>query len=96
MGPPPGAPVVSGGGLRPLLRVVYALVAGLTASAIYLGAVTAADWLMGGSHQGYVYQWALVAHLGLGVLVLAPFVLFAAAHARAARSHPNQRAARIG
>ncbi|MBP7775884.1 MAG: tetratricopeptide repeat protein [Acidobacteria bacterium] len=96
MSPLPGRPVVIGGGLRPLLRVVYALVAGLTASAIYLGAVTAADWLMGGSHQGYVYQWALVAHLGLGVLVLAPFVLFAVAHARAARRHPNQRAARIG
>lgn len=87
---------VIGAGARQLLRLVYALVAVLTASALYLGAVTAADWLRSTSHQGYVYQWALLVHLAVGVLVLVPFVLFAVSHALVARRHPNQRAARVG
>ncbi len=93
--PGPRPPVVSRAA-RLLLRVLYGLVAALTASAIYLGAVTAADRIGGSSHQGYVYQWALVAHLAVGLLVILPFMLFAVSHARAARTHPNQRAARLG
>jgi len=89
------APVI-GTATRVLLRVVYMLVAVLTASALYLGAVTLADTVQGTSHQGYVYQWALLAHLGVGVVVVVPFAAFAIVHALAARTHPNQRAARVG
>lgn len=92
----PARPPVISGPARLLLRAVYVLVGVLTASAIYLGAVTAADWLRGTSHQGYVYQWALITHLGVGLLVLLPFVPFAVAHGLAARAHPNRRAARVG
>lgn len=87
---------VIGRGARLWLRLVYALCAVLTASALYLGAVTTADWLRGTSHQGYVYQWALLAHLAAGLVVTLPFVVFAVTHARAARTHPNRRAARVG
>ena len=87
---------VIGTGTRWLLRVVYPCVALLTATAVYLGGVTAAEWLRGESYQGYVYQWAVLAHLAVGVLVLLPFVAFAIAHPLAARTHPNRRAARIG
>ncbi len=58
--------------------------------------MTAAEWTTGNSYQGYVYQWAVLAHLGAGLLVLAPFLIFATAHPLAARTHPNRRAARVG
>ncbi len=87
---------VIGGGARLLLWLSAGLIAVLTASALYLGAVSAADWRAGTSHQGYVYQWALLTHLGVGLLVVVPFVPFAVLHARRARTHPNIRAARVG
>ncbi len=96
MSPHPDRSIVMGAGAGRLLQVVYALVAVLTATALYLGAVSAADWVSGGSHQGYVYQWALVAHLGVGLLLLVPFVAFVVAHVARARRHPNRRAARMG
>jgi len=87
---------VIGSGTRCLLYAVYACVALLTATAVYLGGVTAAEWARGASFQGYVYQWAVLVHLGVGLLVLTPFVVFAVAHPLAARTHPNRRAARVG
>ena len=87
---------VVGAGTRWLLYAVYACVALLTATAVYLGGVTAAEWAGGASYQGYVYQWAVLAHLATGVLVVAPFLVFAVAHPLAARPHPNRRAARVG
>ena len=87
---------VVGPGTRWLLYAVYACVAALTATAVYLGGVTAAEWTSGASYQGYVYQWAVLAHLGVGVLVLTPFTAFAVAHPLGARTHPNRRAARMG
>ena len=87
---------VVGPSTRWLLHAVYACVALLTATAVYLGGVTAAEWAGGASYQGYVYQWAVLAHLAAGLLVLAPFLVFAVAHPLAARTHPNRRAARVG
>jgi len=46
-----------------LLRSVYVLAALLTASALYLGAVSLIEWQRGANVQGYVYQWALIVHL---------------------------------
>ena len=80
---------VIGPGTRWLLYAVYACVALLTATAVYLGGVTAAEWARGASYQGYVYQWAVLAHLAVGLLVLAPFVAFAVAHP-AGGPHPSQ------
>ncbi len=87
---------VVGPGTRWLLNGVYACVALLTATAAYLGGVTAAEWAGGASLQGYVYQWAVLAHLAAGLLVVVPFLVFAVAHPLAARTHPNRRAARVG
>lgn len=85
-----------GPGTRWLLYLLYALTGLLTATAAYLGGVTAMEWLTARSLQGYVYQWAILAHLGVGLVVVLPFVGFAVAHAVAARTHPNRRAARVG
>jgi len=83
-------------GLRWLLRLLYLLTGLLTATAAYLGGVSAVETATGGSYQGYVYQWTVLLHLAGGVVVVLPFLLFAAAHALAARTHPNRRAARMG
>jgi tetratricopeptide (TPR) repeat protein len=83
-------------GLRWLLRLLYLLTGLLTATAAYLGGVSAVEVATGGSYQGYVYQWTVLLHLAGGVVVVLPFLLFAPAHAVAARTHPNRRAARMG
>ena len=85
-----------GPALRWLLRALYLLTGLLTATAAYLGGVTAAELATGNSYQGYVYQWTVLVHLGVGVVVVLPFLIFAPAHALAARAHPNRRAARMG
>jgi Cytochrome c554 and c-prime len=87
---------VIGPATRVALRLLYAVTAVLTASALYLGAVSFLEWVRSASLQGYVYQWALVTHLAAGLVVVVPFVLFVGSHLAAARSHPNRRAARIG
>lgn len=87
---------VLGPGARWLWRAVYASTAVLTASALYLGAVSLMEWLRGEVLQGYVYQWALLAHLGVGVAIVLPFLAFVVAHLSAAWTHPNRRAARMG
>lgn len=88
--------VVIGPGLSALLRLLYGLVAVLTASAAYLGSVSFVEWTRADTFQGYVYQWALLVHLGVGLVVLPPLAWFVAAHWKAARQHPNQRAAKVG
>jgi tetratricopeptide (TPR) repeat protein len=85
-----------GPGLRWLLRVLYILTGVLTATAVYLGGVSAVEAVTGDSYQGYVYQWTVLVHLAVGLVVVLPFLGFAPAHALAARRHPNRRAARIG
>ena len=85
-----------GPALRWLLRALYLLTGVLTATAVYLGAVTAAEFVTGASYQGYVYQWAVLVHLAVGVVIVLPFIAFAPAHALAAWTHPNRRAARMG
>ena len=81
---------------RWLLRALYVLTGLLTATAVYLGGVSAAEAITGASYQGYVYQWTVLVHLAVGLVVILPFLLFVPTHALSARTHPNRRAARIG
>ena len=85
-----------GPALRWLLRLLYLLTGLLTATAVYLVGVSAAEAVTGASYQGYVYQWTVLVHLAVGLVIVVPFLVFAPAHALAARTHPNRRAARIG
>ncbi|MEZ5416932.1 MAG: multiheme c-type cytochrome [Vicinamibacterales bacterium] len=89
-------PDVIGPMARLLLRTLYALAALLTASGAYLGAVTLVEWQRGANVQGYVYQWALLAHLAVGLVAIIPTVAFITTHLASARAHPNRRAARAG
>jgi len=82
--------------LRILLYVIFALAAVLGANAVYLAAVSALEWFTGQTYQNYFYQIMFLAHLALGLLFIAPFVVFGVLHLLAARNRRNRRAVRIG
>jgi len=82
--------------LRILLYLVFALVAMLVANSAYLGGITAAEWLSRQSLQDQFYQVMFLFHLGLGLLLITPFVLFGTIHLITSRQRKNKRAIRIG
>lgn len=82
--------------LRKLLGLVFAAVAVLGASGAYLGAITFLEHSSGQTYQSVFYFWIFLLHLGLGFLVLVPFLIFALLHMRTAIKRPNRRAVRAG
>lgn len=82
--------------LKKLLMVVFALFALLAINAIYLSAITLVEWLSGNSYQNYFYQYMFLAHLGLGLLVIVPTIVYGALHIRNAHNRPNRRAVKAG
>ena len=95
--PPRGAPrPVVGPGLRRVLFVVFSLFAVLSVNSAYLAAVTLAEHASGDSLQGHFYQYMFLAHVLLGLLLIAPFVAYGVLHMLRARRRPNRRAVRVG
>ena len=88
-------PVV-GRRLRKLLLVVLALFALLVVNSAYLGAVTWRQWLTGELLEDAAYQAMFLAHLALGLLIIAPAVIYGALHLRRAIGRPNRLAVRLG
>ena len=82
--------------LRILLRVVLGLVAVLGANSAYLGGITLLEWWRGETYQNYFYQCMFLGHLFLGLVLLAPAIVFGILHMRNARHRPNRRAVRAG
>ena len=83
--------------LRILLGVVFALVAVLGANSAYLSSITFLEWLHRPTlYQNYFYQLMFGLHLGLGFLLLVPFVVFGLIHLKNSRNRPNRRAVRVG
>src|SRR5882672_1355280 len=82
--------------LRLVLYVVFGLVALLGANSAYLASITFLEWVKGLTYQNYFYQCMFLAHLVLGVLLVAPFVIFGAFHIKNAHGRPNRRAVRVG
>ncbi len=82
--------------LTRLLLVVFAIVALLGANAAYLASITALEWATGRAYQNLFYQYMFLGHLVLGLLVVVPFLAFAALHLRAAFRRRNRRAVRAG
>ena len=93
--PRPYTPAV-GPRLKRLLLVVFAVVALLGANAAYLASITALEWATGRAYQNLFYQYMFLGHLVLGLLVVVPFLVFAALHLRAAFRRRNRRAVRAG
>ncbi len=96
--PPPGKKYVRAVGprLRKLLYVIFALVALLGANAAYLSSITALEWATGRTYQNYFYQYMFLGHLGLGLLLIVPFLAFGSVHMWISRNRRNRRAVRIG
>src|SRR2546425_3548362 len=82
--------------LRLVLYVVFGLVALLGANSAYLASITFLEWVKGLTYQNYFYQCMFLAHLVLGLLLVAPFVVFGAFHIKNAHGRPNRRAVRVG
>src|SRR5438309_9513880 len=69
--------------LRVLLLFIFGLVAVLAANSVYLGAITFLEWVKAGSNQTYQNWFYMVmfgAHLGLGLLLVGPVIVFGAIH----------------
>src|SRR5579871_5465046 len=87
--------------LKQLLYVVFGLVAVLSANALYLAAVTflewySAQWGEGLTYQNYFYQAMILVHLGVGLLLIGPVIVFGTIHMWNSRNRRNRRAVRIG
>lgn len=95
---PPRRKVVKAIGpkLRRLLYVVLFLLAVLFANSAYLATITALEWVSGQTYQNYFYQCMFLVHLALGLLVIIPFIVFAAIHLANTRHRRNRRAVRVG
>lgn len=82
--------------LRWVLGGLFGLSALLGANSAYLASVTFLEWAKGLTYQNYFYQCMFLAHLALGLLLVAPFVGFSVVHIRNAHDRPNRRAVRAG
>ena len=84
--------------LRILLYVIFVLVALLGANSIYLAAITALNAAAGSgvTYENWFYFWMFLVHLGLGFLLIAPFVVFGLIHMWNTRGRKNRRAVRVG
>jgi tetratricopeptide (TPR) repeat protein len=82
--------------LRLLLYFIFALVAILGANSAYLASITFLGWLKGLSYENFFYQYMFLAHLVLGLLLVAPVILFGIFHIKNAHDRPNRRAVRVG
>jgi hypothetical protein len=82
--------------LRWVLLTVLGLVALLGANSVYLSGITFLEWKSGQTYQNYFYQLMFLGHLGLGLLLVVPLVLFGTIHMLNTRNRKNRRAVRIG
>src|SRR5262245_7900282 len=93
--PQPGkrryVPVV-GPQLKKVLGVVFALFAVLAVNSVYLASVSIA----GERYQNWFYLNMFLLHLVLGLLIIAPVLIFGIVHIRNAWSRDNKRAIRAG
>ncbi len=83
-------------GLRRALIVVFVLIALIGANSLYLVTVTVLENLFDASFQNYFYQYMFLGHLVLGLLLLAPFLVFGIGHMANTRRRKNRTAVRIG
>ncbi|MGB5830881.1 MAG: hypothetical protein WBG92_02685, partial [Thiohalocapsa sp.] len=83
-------------GLRRLLMPILGLGGLLGINSAYLVSVTVAEGVTDGSLQNNFYLYMFLAHLVLGLVLMALVLLFGALHFRHARGRPNRYAIRAG
>ena len=82
--------------LRRLLGLVLVLFGLLVVNSAYLVTISLAGQLSGQSYENFFYLLMFLAHLGLGLLLILPALLFGALHLRRAWRRPNRYAVRAG
>ena len=82
--------------LRKLFYIVLGLLALIGANSVYLLSVTLLEWFTGHVYQNYFYQLMFLGHVVLGLLLIAPFVVFGVQHMLNSWRRKNRRAVRVG
>jgi tetratricopeptide (TPR) repeat protein len=85
--------------LRVLLYAIFGTVAVLAANSIYLSAISFLEWVKSDpntTYQNWFYMVMFGTHLGLGLLLVLPIVIFGLLHMKNAYNRPNRRAVRVG
>ena len=83
-------------GLRRLLTLVFVLFGLLTVNSVYLVTITIAEQVTGRILENYSYLLMFLVHLGLGLLLIVPALLFGALHLRRAHKRRNRYAVGAG
>ena len=82
--------------LRPVLKVVWVLLAFMAANSGYLAGISLLEWVSGSTLQTYFFQWMFLGHILVGLLLAAPFLVFSIGHMRNTHNRRNRRAVRVG
>src|SRR5215472_1268214 len=83
--------------LKILLALIFASVAVLGATGAYLAAITFFNWLQAPqNYTNWFYMWMFLAHVGVGVVIAVPFLIFGFTHYFSARHRRNKVAVRLG
>src|SRR5262245_53587476 len=81
--------------LRILLIAVFILTAVLVANSGFLASITFAEWWTSQTYQDQFYLWMQLVHVGLGLLLVVPFIVFGVIHMLNTRGRKNRRAVRV-
>jgi hypothetical protein len=82
--------------LKALLYVIFACVALLGATGVYLVAVHGLEWAIGKDYGNQFSIAILLVHVVLGVVIVVPFLVFGCAHLVSAWNRKNRIAVRLG
>lgn len=82
--------------LRVLLYVVLTLFGVLLANGLYLTSITWLQYFTGRNLETHFYQLMFLGHLGLGLVLILPVVVFGFGHMMRGKDRRNRRAVKIG
>lgn len=82
--------------LKVLLAIIFASVAILGATGVYLLTITLLEKYRGQTFTNWFTLSMFIAHVVLGVLIVVPFLFFGFTHLATARRRPNRLAVRLG
>jgi tetratricopeptide (TPR) repeat protein len=82
--------------LRILLAFIFACVAVLGATAVYLVAIRLMEWKTDKTYTNAWSMWIFMVHVVIGVVLVAPFLTFGFIHLASARHRTNRLAVRLG
>jgi tetratricopeptide (TPR) repeat protein len=82
--------------LRFLLAIIFACIAFLGATGFYLLAIRGFEWYRGLTMQTEFSLWMTLFHTLIGLVLVAPFLIFGFTHLLTAWNRPNRVAVRLG